>query len=58
MLTRLMITFLSIAVIALAAAVIAVGVIEWAAGCGQTIHHADGSTRMGECVIITWVNEE
>lgn len=58
MLARLLTAFLSVVVIALAAAVIAVAVIEWAAGCGQTIHHADGSTRMGECVFITWVNEE
>ena len=58
MFTRLLINFFAAVMIALAAAVMTVGFIEWAAGCGQTIHHADGSTRMGECVFITWVNEE
>jgi len=42
---------------AFAGGVIAVAIIEWAGGCGQVIHHADGSQRLGECVVMTWLNE-
>lgn len=42
---------------AFAGGIIAVAIIEWAGGCGQVIYHADGSQRLGECVVMTWLNE-
>lgn len=48
---------LSAVAFAFAGGVIAVAIIEWAGGCGQTIHYADGSQRLGECVVMTWLNE-
>lgn len=42
---------------AFAGGLIAVAIIEWAGGCGQVIHHADGSQRLGECVVMTWLND-
>lgn len=42
---------------AFAGGIIAVAIIEWAGGCGQVVHLADGSQRLGECVVMTWLNE-
>ena len=45
----------SIASVLMAAAVILIlmiVVLEWMAGCGERIHHKDGTWRSGECIIL------
>lgn len=46
-----------IAVMAVFSGMLVVGLFEWAHGCGQVIHLADGTTRQGECIYLTWLNE-
>lgn len=54
-LTFLGVSLLTLVAFAFAGAVTIVAFIEWMSGCGQLYHLADGSTRVGECVVLTWL---